>query len=79
MSPLPERRGRGVGARRARCRLGPTRWRLTRLVGATPVAGCRGVGSGSGMEGGGDWIEGSLAERGLGDARGTSSLGGGGG
>lgn len=79
MSPLPKRTGTGSRRSPARCRLGPTRWRLTRLVGATPVAGCRGVGSGSGMAGGGDWIEGSLVERGLGGARGTSSLGRGGG
>lgn len=44
-----------------------------------PVAGCRGVGFKSGIEGGGGWIEGSLVGRGFGDARGTSSLGGGGG
>jgi len=43
------------------------------------VAGCRCVGFESGIEGGGDWIEGSLVGRGLGDACGTSSLGGGGG
>lgn len=45
----------------------------------TPVAGCRGVGSGSGIASGGGWIEGSLVGRGLGDACGTSSLGGRGG
>lgn len=45
----------------------------------TPVVGCRGVGFESGIEGGGDWIEGSLVGRGLGDACGTSSRGGGGG